>query len=92
MSEQTTQRPQRRTLIGQVLSDKMQKSITVQVTRLERHAKYGKYMRRHTRLHAHDENNEARVGDLVEVMQTRPLSKLKRWRLVRIVQSAPKQD
>jgi small subunit ribosomal protein S17 len=92
MSEQTTQRQQRRTLIGQVLSDKMQKSITVQVTRLERHAKYGKFIRRHTRLHAHDENNEARVGDLVEVMQTRPLSKLKRWRLVRIVQSAPKQD
>jgi small subunit ribosomal protein S17 len=91
MSEQTSERAQRRTLIGQVISDKMEKSITVQVTRLERHAKYGKFIRRHTRLHAHDENNEARTGDMVEVMQTRPLSKLKRWRLVRIVQSAPKQ-
>jgi small subunit ribosomal protein S17 len=90
MSEQTTQRPQRRTLIGQVISDKMEKSITVQVTRLERHAKYGKFIRRHTRLHAHDEGNEARTGDMVEVMQTRPMSKLKRWRLVRIVHSAPK--
>ncbi|MBK9388485.1 MAG: 30S ribosomal protein S17 [Planctomycetes bacterium] len=91
MSEQTSERAQRRTLIGQVTSDKMEKSITVQVTRLERHAKYGKFIRRYTRLHAHDENNEARTGDMVEVMQTRPLSKLKRWRLVRIVQSAPKQ-
>lgn len=92
MSEQTIQRPKRRALIGQVTSDKMEKSITVQVTRLERHVKYGKFIRRYTRIHAHDEENQARTGDLVEVMQTRPMSKLKRWRLVRIVHSAPRQD
>lgn len=92
MSEQSTQRPKRRALIGQVTSDKMEKSITVQVARLERHVKYGKFIRRYTRLHAHDEENQARTGDLVEVMQTRPMSKLKRWRLVRIVRSAPRQD
>jgi small subunit ribosomal protein S17 len=92
MSEQTIQRPKRRALIGQVTSDKMEKSITVQVTRLERHVKYGKFIRRYTRIHAHDEENQARTGDLVEVMQTRPMSKLKRWRLVRIVRSAPRQD
>lgn len=91
MSEQDTQRQQRRTLTGQVISDRMEKSITVQVTRLERHSKYNKYVRRYTRVHAHDEDNTAKIGDVVEVMQTRPLSKLKRWRLLRIVQAAPKQ-
>ena len=70
---------------GTVISDGMEKSILISVTRLVRHPVYGKHMRRSTRLMAHDENNEARVGDRVEVTMTRPLSKRKRWRLVRVL-------
>jgi small subunit ribosomal protein S17 len=66
----------------------MNKTITVSVERLEPHPKYGKYVRRHTVCKAHDENKEAKVGDTVEIMATRPLSKTKRWRLVRVVQRA----
>jgi small subunit ribosomal protein S17 len=66
----------------------MNKSITVVVERLVRHARYDKFVKQETRLHAHDENNEAAVGDVVEVVATRPLSKLKRWRLVRVVRKA----
>lgn len=73
---------------GKVVSDGMDKSIMVQVTRLVKHPLYGKYMRRSTNLMAHDENNQARIGDLVEVTETRPLSKRKRWRLVRILGKA----
>ncbi|MEZ5963341.1 MAG: 30S ribosomal protein S17 [Planctomycetota bacterium] len=84
MSEQT-KRTQRRTQIGQVTSDKMKETIVVEVQRLVRHPRYDKYLRRRTKLYAHDANNEAKVGDTVEVMATRPLSKLKRWRLLRII-------
>ncbi len=87
MSEPTP-RKSRKTQTGVVTSDKMDKSISVSVERLVRHPMYEKFVRRRTRLHAHDENNEAGIGDVVEVVQTRPLSKLKRWRLVRVVRKA----
>jgi small subunit ribosomal protein S17 len=64
----------------------MQKTVVVEVRRKVRHPLYEKYLSRRTKLYAHDENNEAKVGDIVEIMQTRPLSRLKRWRLVRVVQ------
>lgn len=83
-----TERGDRKTVIGVVTSNKMQKTITVEVTRLEKHSKYKKYLRRQTKFYAHDEKGEAKVGDTVEIMETRPLSKLKRWRLMKIVAKA----
>ena len=73
---------------GRVLSDSMDKTITVLVERSVKHPLYKKYMRRSTKLHAHDENNESRVGDRVAIAQVRPLSKTKCWRLERIVSRA----
>jgi len=81
-------RNKRRLVRGQVTSDKMQKTVVVEVRRKTKHRLYEKYISRRTKLHAHDEKNEARIGDVVEVMQTRPMSALKRWRLVRVVQKA----
>lgn len=75
-------------LLGVVVSDKRRKTITVEVRRLVKHPLYGKYRYRSTRFHAHDEKNEAKVGDRVELASTRPLSRLKRWRLTRIVERA----
>jgi len=86
LADQT--RGERRLVIGLVVSDKMQKTITVQVTRLEKHVKYKKYLRRHTKFYAHDEKREAHIGDTVEIMETRPLSKMKRWRLTKIMSRA----
>ena len=80
------QRSRRRSVQGTVSSDKMDKTITVSVERLFKHPKYKKYIRRHSKVHVHDENNEAATGDRVEVMECRPLSKTKRYRLVRIVE------
>lgn len=85
MSTNTEERNARRTLTGVVTSDKMEKSITVRVERRYRHAKYGKYMRRHRSFLAHDEDSVAGAGDTVEIVSCRPMSKLKRWRLVRVV-------
>jgi small subunit ribosomal protein S17 len=82
MSEQQSSN---RTLQGRVISNKMQKSITVLVERQVQHPMYGKYIRRSTKVHAHDENNECQMGDVVVVEQCRPLSKTKSWRLLRIV-------
>src|SRR3954447_24995110 len=82
------ERGDRKFVIGLVVSDKMQKTITVQVTRLEKHVKYKKYLRRHTKFYAHDEKRDAHIGDTVEIMETRPLSKMKRWRLVKIMSRA----
>ncbi len=79
----------RRTLLGTVTSTKGSKTITVLVTRTFKHAKYGKYMRRQKKYHAHDDKEVAGDGDVVEIAATRPISKLKRWRLVRIVEAAP---
>ncbi len=87
-SEATTQRKPRKTFIGRVSSDKMNKTVTVKVERRVPHPLYGKIVRRYTTLKAHDEQNEAKTGDMVEVMECRPLSKTKRFRLVRIVQAA----
>ncbi|RKY11106.1 MAG: 30S ribosomal protein S17 [Planctomycetota bacterium] len=84
----SAKRGRRKVLQGRVKSDKMQKTRVVEVERLVKHARYGKYIRRRTRLHVHDENEDAREGDIVEVMQTRPLSKTKHWRLVRVVRRA----
>ncbi len=72
-------------------SDKMNKTRRVVVERLVPHPKYGKMMKRRTICHAHDEQNASHVGDLVEIMETRPLSKLKRWRIVRIVRAGAQQ-
>lgn len=70
---------------GVVVGDKMNKTIAVEMDRIVKERRYGKYRSRSTRYYAHDEKNEAHVGDLVEIRPTRPLSKLKRWRLVRVV-------
>ncbi|MDI3516807.1 MAG: small subunit ribosomal protein [Thermotogota bacterium] len=72
-------------LTGVVVSDKMDKTIVVLVERLTKHPRYGKYIRRRKKYHAHDENNECRIGDVVEIEESRPYSKTKRWKLVRIV-------
>jgi small subunit ribosomal protein S17 len=82
-------RGQRRSEIGLVTSDKMNKTRRVEIPRLVKHARYGKYIRRRTICHVHDEQNESRQGDTVEIMESRPLSKLKHWRLVRVVRKAP---
>jgi small subunit ribosomal protein S17 len=78
-----------RTLTGRVVSDKMNKSVTVLIERVERHPLYGKFIRRSSKLHAHDEQNECREGDLVTIEQCRPLSKTKSWRLVQVVERSP---
>ncbi len=81
----------RRTAVGVVMGDKTDKTRRVEIPRLVKHPKYGKYIRRRTICHVHDENNDSRQGDTVEIMETRPLSKLKHWRLVRIVTRGPGQ-
>lgn len=85
---QQSPRAQRKIRIGKVVSNKMEKSITVAIERRVPHPIYKKYFRRTTKLMAHDEKREAGVGDLVKIMETRPLSKLKRWRLVEVVEKA----
>lgn len=84
----TTTRNRRRIVEGTVTSDKMDKSITVLVDRTFRHPKYGKYLRKQVKYHAHDEEQIAKVGDLVEIVECRPMSRLKRWRIVRVVKQA----
>ncbi|TBR40831.1 30S ribosomal protein S17 [Marinomonas agarivorans] len=79
---------QSRTATGKVVSDKMDKTITVLVERTEKHALYGKFIRRSTKLHAHDENNECQIGDTVKVVETRPYSKTKSWNLVQVIEKA----
>jgi small subunit ribosomal protein S17 len=80
-------KPQRR-LTGRVVSDRMQKTVAVEIERLIRHARYGKYVRRTTRLLAHDEHGESHVGDLVAIAPCRPLSRRKAWRLVEVLEKA----
>ena len=79
----------RKVRIGQVVSDKMDKTIVVRGETKIRHPLYGKIVKTSKKYKAHDENNEARVGDMIKMMETRPLSKDKRWRLVEIVEKAP---
>ncbi len=78
-----------RTVTGRVSSNKMDKTVTVIVERLVRHPVYGKYIRRSTKLHAHDEQNECQEGDTVVIEQCRPLSRTKAWRLVKVLDRAP---
>ena len=91
MSESTetvSAEAQARAVTGEVISDRMDKTITVLVQRYERHPLYKKFVRRSSKLHAHDENNECKLGDKVDIVQCRPLSKTKAWRLHRIVERA----
>ena len=83
---ETTERGKRKVMTGKVVSDKMEKTIVVSIERLVKHATYGKYVRRRNKFKVHDEKNEAKVGDVVRFMETRPLSKDKRWRLLDFVQ------
>lgn len=85
MSEQTKNT---RTVTGRVISDKMDKSVTVLVERKVAHPIYGKYVKRSTKLHAHDESNECKMGDTVSIEECRPLSKTKSWRLVKVLERA----
>ena len=84
----TEQQKPIRTLTGRVVSDKMNKTITVLVERKVPHPMYGKYVRRSTKIHVHDESNECKAGDLVTITQCRQLAKTKAWRLVEIVERA----
>ena len=77
---------------GIVTSDKMAKTRRVEIPRLVKHSRYGKYIRRRTICHVHDENNESQTGDLVEIIESRPLSRLKRWALVRVVEKGRMVD
>jgi small subunit ribosomal protein S17 len=87
--EQTTaERARRKTRTGVVLSDKMDKTVLVRIDRKVKHPVYGKIVKRSSKLAAHDEQNDAHVGDTVRVMETRPLSKSKRWRVIEVVERA----
>ena len=88
-AESTSERGKRRVEVGVVTKDKMNKTRRVEIPRLVKHQRYGKYIRRRTVCHVHDEKNESHVGDTVEIMETRPLSKTKHWRLVRVISRAP---
>ena len=90
MSDQQTQET-KRTLTGKVVSDKMDKTVTVLIERHVKHPLYGKIIMRSSKYHAHDEENKAKVGDKVRIVETRPLSKLKRWRLLEILETAKRQ-
>lgn len=81
-------RGNRRQVVGRVISDKMDKTVVVQVERLVQHSLYKKYIRRQNKYAAHDENNECRIGDKVVITESRPLSKMKRWRVSGIVEKA----
>src|SRR5438093_1221641 len=82
---EVVERGKRRVAVGVVTSDKMNKTRRVEIPRLVKHPRYGKYIRRRTICHVHDDRNESHTGDTVEIMETRPLSKTKHWRLVRVV-------
>lgn len=87
-NEQSADRSRRKTRVGTIVSDKMNKTVVVLVERRYAHPLYGKQVTRSKKYHAHDENNEYRAGDVVRIMETRPLSKLKRWRVVDVVERA----
>ena len=84
----TQERNLRKTRVGMVVSNKMDKTIVVAIEDNVKHPIYGKIIKRTLKVHAHDENNECGIGDRVEIMETRPLSKTKRWRLVQIIEKA----
>jgi small subunit ribosomal protein S17 len=88
VTRMTAERGIQKTVIGVVVSDKQQKTRVVAVTELYRHPRYGKYLKRTQKFHAHDEKNEAKAGDKVLIVETRPLSRLKRWRLAKVLERA----
>ncbi len=90
MTENTVDRNSRKSIRGVVVSDRMEKTRVISVERAFRHAAYGKTVRRSSKFYAHDEANESKSGDLVEIVSTRPMSRLKRWRVARILQKAAK--
>ena len=87
MTESET-RNRRKVRVGRVVSDRMEKTIVVSIERLVKHPTYGRYVRRRAKFKVHDEKNEGKVGDLVRFMETRPISKDKRWRFVEVVERA----
>jgi small subunit ribosomal protein S17 len=87
-TEQQPARASRKTRVGTVVSDKMDKTVVVSVERRYPHPLYGKLVRRTKKYHAHDEGNEYRTGDIVRIMETRPLSRTKRWRVVEVITRA----
>ena len=91
MSEQSTEQKVQRRVIGRVVSDKMDKTVSVAIERRVKHPVVGKYIRRTSKLKAHDEGNECRIGDRVAISECRPISKDKSWRVVDIVERAPEQ-
>lgn len=87
-TNETVKRAMRKTRVGVVTSNKMEKSISVSLDRKVKHPKYGKFLHKTSKFMAHDEKNECKIGDIVEIMETRPLSKNKSWRLVKIIERA----
>jgi small subunit ribosomal protein S17 len=87
-SETESARGRRKLRVGKVVSDRMDKTIVVSIERLVKHAEYGRYVRRRQKFKVHDEKNECRIGDVVRFMETRPMSKDKRWRFVEVVERA----
>ena len=85
---ETTDRNRRKLRVGKVVSDRMEKTIVVSIERLVKHPTYGRYVKKRTKFKVHDEKNECHIGDVVRFMETRPLSKDKRWRFVGIVERA----
>jgi small subunit ribosomal protein S17 len=81
----TSNETKARTMVGKIVSDKMQKTIVVMVERIVRHHKYGKILRRKTKIHAHDENQLGKIGDIVRICEVRPISKTKCWKLVEVI-------
>jgi len=88
IQEQAESRGRRKVMTGTVVSDAMQKTVVVTIETLVKHAEYGKYVRRRSRFKVHDEKDECKVGDVIRFMETRPLSKQKRWRLLDFVRRA----
>ena len=82
-----TETKQARTITGEVVSDKMEKTIVVLVERRVQHPKYGKYITRTSKMHAHDANNKAKIGDVVTIKESRPYSKTKTWELVEVIET-----
>jgi small subunit ribosomal protein S17 len=88
MTETVATRNRRKIRVGRVVSDRMEKTIVVSIERLVKHPTYGRYVRRRAKFKVHDEKNECKIGDVVRFMETRPISKDKRWRFVEIVERA----
>ena len=88
MTTAAAERNRRKVRVGKVVSDRMDKTVVVSIERLVQHTTYGRYVRRRKKFKVHDENNECRIGDVIRFMETRPLSKDKRWRFVGFVERA----